>query len=84
MIGWCVAMGGGAVLAWRPFLEPAPVDEWWLVFCLPVLLAVAVVVKTLRGTPLRRLSVEAVRLVMQILFFMIIAAGLMVAAANWL
>ncbi len=65
------------VLAYRPFLDPAPFDGYWLF--IPLVIAVAVVYKTIKLEDLRRLPREAGILATQITVFMLLAA-----AAIWL
>lgn len=61
-------------MAWRPFLEPMPVDDLWLVLIVPLVLAIAVVYKVIRLRDLRGLPIQTVVLAAQIVVFMIFAA----------
>jgi len=61
-------------MAWRPFLEPMPVDDLWLVLIVPLVLAIAVVYKVIRLRDLRGLPIQTVVLAAQIVVFMILAA----------
>lgn len=65
--------------SYRPFLDPLPLDTWWLMLLPPLVVAVAVVYKTIKLDDLRRLPRQAVILSAQIIVFMILAA-----AALWL
>ena len=62
------------VLAWRPFLDPMPIEDMWLWFLIPLSLAVAVVYKAIKLPTLDRLWIESVYLGLQILGFMALAA----------
>lgn len=64
-----------AVLAWRVFLEPAPWDAHWLWLSLPIVVAICVVFKTIRGPSLSRLPLSAGFLVMQVVVFLVLAAA---------
>jgi hypothetical protein len=41
------------LLAYRPFLDPLPLDAWWFVLLLPMALGVAMSYKALRVIDLR-------------------------------
>lgn len=64
-------------LAYRPFLDPLPSDGYWML--LPLVVAIAVVYKTIKLDDLQRLPREAAILTGQIAVFMVLAA-----AALWL
>ena len=66
-------------LAYRPFLEPLPVDTYWLLLLLPLVLAIAIVYKTIKLDDLSQMPRKALWLAGQIIAFMILAA-----AALWL
>lgn len=66
-------------LAWRPFFEPLPLDTYWLLLLPPLVLAIAVVYKTIKLDDLSHLPRQALFLTGQIIAFMILAA-----AALWL
>ena len=70
--------GIALVLAFRPFLDPLPTlaGDWLLV---PLIVAIAVVYKTIKLDDLSRLPREATILTAQIAVFMILAG-----AALWL
>lgn len=67
------------VLALRLFLEPLPLDEYWLVLLAPLAIAIAVVYKTIKLDDLNLLPRQALYLATQIVVFMVLAA-----AALWL
>jgi len=63
------------VVGWRVFLEPAPWEGAWLWLMLPIVVAVSVVFKTIRGPGLRALPRSAGFLTVQVLVFMALAAA---------
>ncbi|MGB0766864.1 MAG: hypothetical protein ACPGYV_04065 [Phycisphaeraceae bacterium] len=67
------------ILAWRPFLDPAPIDRYWLWFLPPLILLVALVYRTIKSESLTGLARRAGYLAFQISVFMVLAA-----AALWL
>ena len=69
----------GTLLAYRPFLEPLPLDTYWLLLLPPLVLAVSVVYKTIKLEDLAQLPGQALFLSGQIIAFMILAA-----AALWM
>ena len=70
------------ILAYRLFHAPLPIDDYWVWFALPLVIAIAVVYKTLKGHPPRRLPREAGLLVIQILVFLV-AAALLLSLITW-
>lgn len=70
---------GPAVLAFRPFLDPVPVDQYWMLLLLPMVIAIAVVYKTIKTDRLEKIPREATVLAAQIVAFMVMAA-----AALWM
>ncbi len=66
-------------LAFRLFLQPLPLDDYWLLLLVPLSIAVAVVYKTIKLDDLSKLPRQATYLAAQILVFMVLAA-----AALWL
>lgn len=62
-------------LAYRPFLDPLPLDAWWLMLLPPLVLAVSVVIKTIRLQDLSQLPRQATLLALQIIIFMGLAAA---------
>jgi hypothetical protein len=72
-----VAFLNVATLAYRPFLDPLPLDTYWLLLLPPLALAIAVVIKTIRLPNLKQLPRQATLLALQIIIFMgLTAAGL--------
>ncbi len=63
------------ILALRPFLEPLPIDTYWLLLMLPLSAAVAIVYKAIKLDDLQQLPRAATILTAQIIFFMALAAG---------
>ena len=62
------------VLGYQPFMEPLPIDAAWFWFVIPLVLAVAVVYKTLKLPDLRSLPKESLLLAGQVLLFLALAA----------
>jgi len=63
-----------ALLGYIPFLQPLPLDAWWLILILPLTLAISVVYKTIKLDDLNQLPKQAVILWGQIVVFMVLAA----------
>lgn len=74
MLGWMMTL-----LAYRPFLDPAPIDRYWLWFLPPLILVIALVYRTIKTETLAGLPRRAGYLAFQISVFMVLAA-----AALWL
>ncbi|MEM1353353.1 MAG: hypothetical protein AAGH88_00570 [Planctomycetota bacterium] len=62
------------LLAYRPFLDPAPIDRYWLWLLPPLIVIVAVVYRVIKTDDLRRLPGSAGYLAFQIALFMIVAS----------
>jgi hypothetical protein len=62
-------------LGYRPFLDPLPLDTYWLMLLPPLVLAIAVVIKTIRLQDLSQLPRQATMLALQIIIFMGLAAA---------
>ncbi len=60
--------------AWRPFLDPIPIDRYWMLLLLPLTIIIAVVYKTIKTDRLDKIPREATVLVIQIIAFMMMAA----------
>lgn len=71
-------------LGWVPFLEPLPVDDFWLVMIVPLLLAIAVVWKTIKLDDLSHLPRQALSLTLQFVALMVIAASVLWVVTEWL
>lgn len=65
------------VLGYRPFLEPVSVEGWWPLLLLPVVVAMAVVYKTLRVERLGSLPAEAASLAGQVVGLLGLIAGVL-------
>jgi len=63
--------------AWRPFRDPLPVDDIWLVLLAPLIITIAVVYKTIKTDNLRNLPRESINLSFQIGLFMVAAAAVL-------
>lgn len=63
------------ILAYRPFLDPLPVSDYWLALLVPLVLVISVVYKTIRLSDLSKLPRQATVLAVQIVGFMVLAAG---------
>ena len=74
MIAWMLPL-----LAYRPFLDPAPIDRYWLWFLPPLILIIALVYRTIKTETLKGLPRRAGYLAFQISVFMVLAG-----AALWL
>ena len=66
-------------LAYRPFLEPIPLEGFWLLLLVPLILAVAIIYKSVKIENMALLPRQVVMMAAQILAFMVMAA-----AALWL
>ena len=79
-------MSDGWLLAYRPFLDPLPAGEgllWTLGFFLPLVVLVSVAYKTIKLDRLEQVPRQSVRLVVQIVVFMVGAAGALSALTWW-
>lgn len=72
-LGMLLAAPGVTWLGFRPFFDPLPIAGDWLL--LPLVLAIAVVYKTIKLDDLERLPREAAILAVQITVFMLLAAA---------
>lgn len=71
------------LLAYRMFLDPLPLWDYWALLLFPLLVGISVVYKSLRIADLRRLPVEAAKTTFWMLAGIVgVAAG--VQAAIWL
>ena len=72
------------LLAYRPFLDPLPVWDYWYVLILPLCVAVSVVYKAMKCRSISQIPLEASQIVLWILGgFSAAAVGLMVLV-KWL
>ncbi len=74
-----LAISSPLTLGFRPFLEPVPIDRYWMLLLLPLVMGIAVVYKTVKVDRLEKLPREAAVLAAQIVAFMAMAA-----AALWM
>jgi len=65
------------LLAYRPFLDPASIDRYWLWFLPPLILIVALVYRTIKTESLVGLARRAGYLALQISVFMVLAGALL-------
>lgn len=65
------------ILGLRAFREPLPLDAYWLVLLLPLVLGIAIVYKTIKLEDLSLLPRQALSLAGQIIVFMVLAAGVL-------
>ncbi len=68
---------GLLTLAYRPFLDPLPLDTYWLMLLPPLAIVIAIVYKTIKLHDLADLPKQATFLAAQIIAFMILAAVLL-------
>ncbi|MFA9479379.1 hypothetical protein ACERK3_13900 [Phycisphaerales bacterium AB-hyl4] len=65
-----------ALLAWRPLLDPLPIDNVWMILLLPLSVGVAIVYKTIKLNDMATLPRQAAVLSAQIIVFMLLAAAI--------
>lgn len=60
------------ILAWKPFLQPAPnAQHWWWLLLIPMSIGVSLAYKAIRVENLNQLPRETLRMAAQIVFGMI-------------
>ena len=64
-----------AALAFRPFLQPLPVWDYWPWLLLPLTFAISVVYKSVRAESMRQVPLDAIRLTLWIVTAMAAAAA---------
>jgi uncharacterized membrane protein YhaH (DUF805 family) len=74
-----IAWAPTSSLAFRPFHDPVPIDGYWMLMLIPMVIAISVVYKTIKTDRLHKIPREASILAAQIVAFMILAA-----AALWI
>lgn len=81
LAGWTshIALRTSNILAYRPFLDPAPIDRYWLWLLPPLILVIALVYRTIKAKELSTLPRSVGYLAFQISVFMLLAG-----AALWL
>jgi hypothetical protein len=72
------------LLAYRPFLDPMPVWDYWYLLLLPLTVGVAVVYKSIRCATMRRVPLEAAKATLYILVGMAFAAAVLLGVVGWL
>ena len=65
----------GSTLPYRPFLDPLPLDRYWLVLLAPMVIAIGIVYKSIKLNDLSQLPTQALFLSVQIIVFMVLTAG---------
>ena len=68
-------VGSPVVLAFRPFMEPLPIDRYWMLLLVPLVIGVSVTYKAIKVDRLEKLPRESAVLVLQIIAFMVMAAA---------
>lgn len=61
-------------LGFRPFLEPLPIDQYWMLLLIPLAAGISVVYKTIKTDRLEKIPRESTVLTAQIIAFMALAA----------
>ena len=62
------------LLALKPFLQPLPVDNFWMFFIIPIALVIALVYKSLKHPDEKTILHQAARLTVVIVVYMAIAS----------
>ena len=62
-------------LAYRPFLDPIPLDGYWMLMLLPIALAISIIYKCTKLKDLSQLPRQAATMTVQIVVFMAAAAA---------
>lgn len=66
------AASASPILAWTPFLQPAPnAQHWWWLLLIPMSIGVSLAYKAIRVESLNQLPRETLRMAVQIVFGMI-------------
>lgn len=63
------------MLGYVPFLDPLPVDRWWLLMLLPLVVVISIVYKAIKVEDLHQLPRQAAALTAQILTFLVLTAA---------
>lgn len=69
--------------AYKPFLHPAPIWNYWVFLAIPLTLGVSVVYKSIRCRHMRQVPREALSISFWILITMLLAAGALSAIGEW-
>lgn len=62
------------LLGYTPFLDPLPIDRYWMWLIVPLVVLVSLTYKTLKVTELSQLPRQAGLMALQVLAFMVCAA----------
>lgn len=66
---------GNLSLAYRPFIDPLKMDDYWLLLLLPLVLVISLTYKTIKIDDLSKLAGQTLFLAAQIVIFMVLAAA---------
>lgn len=66
-----------SALAYRPFLDPAPIEQYWLWLLPPLILVIAIVYRTIKTEQLSTVPGRAAYLAFQIGVFIVLAGALL-------
>lgn len=59
-------------LAWRPFLDPLPLEQWWYLLLVPLALLISIGYKAVRVGDMRRYWRDVVIMTAQVILVMIL------------
>lgn len=71
------------ILAWKPFLQPLPVDDYWLLLLGPLVVAICLVYKAIKVENLDQLPRQTLNLTLQFVALMAIAAAVLWVLSEW-
>ena len=71
-------------LAYRPFLDPLPVWDYWTLLILPLCIAVAVVYKSMKCSRMSQVPLEAGQIVLWIIGGFAAAAAALMMLVKWM
>lgn len=66
-----------SLLAFQPFVQPAPLWDYWYLLALPIIAALSIVYKSIRCHEMKQVPREAAVIFVTILAGMVIAAGVL-------
>ena len=72
------------LLAYRPFLDPLPIWNYWFVLILPLCIAVAVVYKSMKCRSMKQVPIEAGTIVLWIIGGFAAAGAALMLLVRWL
>ena len=73
-----------SLLAYRPFLDPLPIWDYWLLLILPLCAAVSIVYKAMKCRSISQVPREAGAIVLWIIGGFSAAAVALMGLVNWL